>query len=64
MDGWSEASAEFMRVQLANEKRSQKELSNLLGIGQSSVSERKKRAHYDELAQLKKRFKVRVERCL
>lgn len=61
MDNWSEASAEFMNVQLMNEKKSQEELSKLLGIGQSSVSERKKRAHYDLLLQLKKRFKTRVE---
>lgn len=61
MDQWSKASAEFMDVQLAQEERSQEELARLLGIGQSSVSERKQRAHYDELALLRKRFKTRVK---
>lgn len=64
MDNWSKASAEFMNVQLMNEEKSQEELSKLLGIGQSSVSERKKRAHYDELLHLKKRFKTRIEHYL
>lgn len=64
MDNWSRASAEFMNVQLMNEEKSQEELAQLLGIGQSSVSERKKRAHYDVLIQLKKRFKTTVEQYL
>lgn len=61
MDGWSEASAEFMNIQLANQTQSQAELARQLGIGQSSVSERKKRAYYDELIRLEKRFRGRVE---
>lgn len=61
MDSWSPASAEFMNIQLAKEGRSQKEMAELLGIGQSSVSERKKRAHCDELVRLEKRFRNRVE---
>ena len=64
MDGWSQASAEFMVSQLADEDQSQQALAEKLGIGQSSVSERKKRAHYDELLQLRKRFKKRVEEYL
>lgn len=61
MDNWSVASAEFINKQLMNEDKSQQELAKLLDIGQSSVSERKKRAHYDLLMQLKYRFKTRVE---
>jgi len=61
MDGWSQASAEFMVAQLADEDQSQQALAEKLGIGQSSVSERKKRAHYDELLRLRQRFKKRVE---
>ncbi|HEX6983517.1 MAG TPA: SatD family protein [Balneolaceae bacterium] len=64
MDDWSKASAEFMSKQLANKDRSQEELAELLGIGQSSVSERKKRAHYDELIRVEKRFRNRVEEYL
>jgi hypothetical protein len=64
MDDWSEASAEFMNIQLANEAKSQEEIAKLLGIGQSSVSERKKRAHYDELIRLEERFRISVERYL
>jgi hypothetical protein len=64
MDGWSQASAEFMVAQLADEDQSQQELAQKLGIGQSSVSERKKRAHYDELLKLRQRFKKRVEEYL
>jgi len=64
MDSWSPASAEFMVAQLANEDQSQEVLAEKLDIGQSSVSERKKRAHYDELRQFRKRFKKRVEEHL
>ncbi len=64
MDGWSQASAEFMVAQLADEDQSQQALAEKLGIGQSSVSERKKRAHYDELLRLRQRFKKRVEEYL
>ena len=64
MDNWTPASAEFMVAQLINEDQSQEELAQKLGIGQSSVSDRKKRAHYDELLQLRKRFKKRVEEYL
>lgn len=64
MDHWSKASAEFMDAQLGQGRLSQEELAQLLGIGQSSVSERKKRAHYDELDLLRQRFKTRVKEYL
>ncbi|MDZ7682508.1 MAG: transcriptional regulator [Fodinibius sp.] len=64
MDDWSPASAEFMIAQLTNEDQSQQALATTLGISQSSVSERKKRARYEQLLQLRKRFKKRLEELL
>ncbi len=49
MDSWPRAAAEYMNMVLHNNPISQKELSVLLGISQSSVSERLARAHYYEI---------------
>ncbi|MBN4056437.1 hypothetical protein JYT20_01815 [Rhodothermus sp. AH-315-K08] len=57
MDDWTTASAEYMSVQLAHDNLNQEEIAPRLGIGQSSVSERKARAHYDALQQLERRFR-------
>ncbi|NGP86817.1 SatD family protein [Fodinibius halophilus] len=64
MDHWSEASAEFMDTQLTYRNLTQKELAKKLGIGQSSVSERKKRANCDEILELEQRYKRRLKEYL
>ncbi len=64
IDGWSVASAEFVLVQLANMEKSQDELAALLHIGQPAVSERKKRAYFDEIIELETRFRNRVRRLM
>lgn len=40
MDDWTVNSAEFVSLSLQNQKRNQQALAELLGISQSSVSER------------------------
>lgn len=60
MDEWTDASAEFVEAQLANRSTTQTELSEILGVSQSSVSQRKRRAHYDELEELEKRFRKKM----
>lgn len=40
MDNWSPGATEFVKTCMENENRSQKELGEILGISQSSISER------------------------
>jgi hypothetical protein len=52
MDKWSTTSAETMLLSLSQPGLAQKELSERLGIGQSSVSERQTRAHYHVISEV------------
>ena len=47
MDNWSAVSAEIMTLVLENPEASQKEIAKRLGIKQSAVSQRLKRARFD-----------------
>lgn len=61
MDNWSRASAEYVQVKYRDPETSQEELAEILGIGQSSVSERHSRSHLDDLLLLDARFRKRME---
>jgi len=61
MDHWTPHSAELMKTFLENEHLSQKELGVLLGIGQSSVSERYNRAYVEEVLALHHLFVKRIQ---
>ncbi len=52
MDNWSVNSAQMVKVSLENPDKSQKELGEILGIKQNAVSNRLKRAYYDEISEL------------
>ncbi|QMU64505.1 MAG: transcriptional regulator [Flavobacteriaceae bacterium] len=61
MDHWTQNSAELVNHTLKMEpNQTQKELAHLLGISQSSASERRKRAGIDELLKLEKRYRKLV----
>ena len=57
MDDWSQASAEYMGLKLAQDRLGQEEIAERLGISQSSVSGRKKRARPDELGLVEHRYR-------
>lgn len=57
MDNWTANSAEFVKVSLNNLSATQKEISKILQISQSSVSERRKRSGLDEILKLEKRYR-------
>lgn len=56
MDNWTKSSAEVVRIAMENPFSNQMEISKILKIRQSSVSERLKRAAYDEIGGLIKSF--------
>ena len=57
MDHWSEATAEMVKYTLANPGLAQKELGAVIGISQSSVSERQKRAFLSEIMAMESRYR-------
>lgn len=52
MDAWTVAAAEIVQLSMENPELNQQELGQILGINQSSVSERQKRAHLDEILEM------------
>lgn len=62
MDKWTASSAKVMYLQFIAEKKiGQKELTQLLHINQSSVSERLTRAHSHEITELEQYFRDRIK---
>ncbi len=52
IDSWSRLSAEFVTIRMNSPQLTQVQLAKKLGISQSSVSARQKRACYDEIMEL------------
>jgi hypothetical protein len=61
MDSWSQNSAEVFKLSLNPENSTQKEIANILGITQGRVSERQKRAGFEQVMRLEKRFKKLIQ---
>lgn len=57
INSWTQNSAEIFKLSLENMDATQKEISKILGISQSSVSERQKRAGFEPIMKLEKRFR-------
>lgn len=64
MDNWSTGSAEFVKTVLENEKLSQNEIGEILGITQSSVSERYNRAYFSEILELNNYYYKRIKEII
>jgi len=60
MDKWSQSSAQLIALSLQNKELSQKELGEKIDIGQSSVSERQKRAHFEEIMELENFYRRQI----
>jgi hypothetical protein len=61
MENWSQGAAELMKVSLERPNAGQQKIADLLGISQSSVSERQKRAHYNEIVQMENFYRERLK---
>jgi hypothetical protein len=57
MDSWTKNSAEIFKLFLESKNSTQKEIAGMLGITQGSVSERYKRAGFESIMKLEKRFR-------
>tara|TARA_B100000795_G_C22780380_1_gene431988 strand:+ start:778 stop:1392 length:615 start_codon:yes stop_codon:yes gene_type:complete len=61
MDSWTKNSAEVFKLSLGSGNITQKEIGNLLGITQGRVSERQKRAGFEPIMKLEKRFRKLIQ---
>jgi hypothetical protein len=61
MDSWTKNSAEVFKMSLQSENITQKEIANILGITQGRVSERQKRAGFEQVMKLEKRFRKLIQ---
>lgn len=61
MDGWSVGAAEVVKIWLGNRGLNQQEISKVMGLSQSSVSERLKRAHLSEVLEMEAWYRERIK---
>lgn len=64
MDNWSVNSAQMVKFIMENSDHSQEKLGKLLGIKQSAVSNRIKRANYSEIMQLLEIYQLKIKELL
>ena len=62
MDDWSPVSAEIIAISLAHPDRPQQEIADQLGIQQSAVSQRQKRARLDLVQQVLTYYKATINK--
>jgi len=62
MNGWSVSSAQLISLALQNPNATQAEIGDMLGIKQSAVSRRWNRANVDELMEVEKAFRKKMEK--
>tara|TARA_R110000868_G_scaffold1817_3_gene14342 strand:- start:2142 stop:2744 length:603 start_codon:yes stop_codon:yes gene_type:complete len=62
MDDWSPVSAEFIALSLENQNMQQQEIADKLGINQSAVSQRQKRARLDLVQQVLAYYKITIKK--
>ncbi|MEX0720428.1 MAG: transcriptional regulator [Balneolaceae bacterium] len=60
MDKWSPGSAEIVSVSLMNPEYSQHKIGKMLGISQSSVSERQTRSYLSEVMEVEKMYRKKI----
>lgn len=61
MDNWTTNSAEIVKLSIENPTMIQAELAKLIGISQDAVSKRQKRAYLDEILELDKLYRQKID---
>ena len=64
MDNWTVNSADFIHTFLQNPESTQKVIAKKLAISESSASERRKRAGFDEIMKLENRYRTLMNQKL
>ena len=64
MDSWTPNSAEIVKLSIEQPNALQKELAKQIGISQNTVSERQKRASLDELLELDRMYRLKIDQLL
>jgi hypothetical protein len=64
MDNWTVNSAQTVKAVLENPEKSQKELGELLGIKQNAISNRLKRAYFEEIKALLEIYKLKIQELI
>ncbi|MEX0610261.1 MAG: transcriptional regulator [Balneolaceae bacterium] len=64
VDNWSPGSAEIVRVSLDNQAMPQQKMGKMLGISQSSVSERLGRSYLAELLEVDKLYRKKISQLI
>ena len=61
MDNWTTNSAEIVKLSIEHPTMIQTELAKLIGISQDAVSKRQKRAYLDEILELDKLYRQKID---
>lgn len=61
MDNWTVNTAEIVRVAMENPEKSQHQLGKLIGIKQSAISTRLRRAYYEEIMRVNEMYKKKLK---
>ncbi len=64
IDNWTQNSAKTVQLSIEHPKATQSELAKKLNISQSSVSERQKRAGFDEIMKMNQRYELLISQKL
>ncbi len=61
MDNWTVNAAEIVNTTLENPGKLQEELGKIVGIKQNAISNRLKRAYYDEIMEVNEMYKIKLK---
>jgi len=61
MDNWTVNAAEIVKTTMENPDKLQEELGKIVGIKQNAISNRLKRAYYDEIMEVNEMYKLKLK---
>jgi hypothetical protein len=61
MNNWTVNAAEIVRVAMENPEKSQQQLGKMVGIKQSAISTRLRRAYYEEIMEVNEMYKTKLK---
>ncbi|GAB1464218.1 hypothetical protein [Pedobacter sp.] len=62
MDSWSPIASEVVKQTIENQNENQDKIAKISGRSQSSISEALKRAHFSEIMELEKKYRLLVDK--